>query len=111
MTAYSHTRGIKTPHNAKEYIILATLENTLTQIKQYTISNLMHMQTTIIFLIIFPCNAIFKYSSINANFHNLKKQSDLGLKSLTQGYNAKPTSLQWFTINTHFTMKGTISSL
>ena len=46
----------------------------------------------------------------NAIFHKLKKQSDWGLKSLTQGNNAKPTYLQWFTINTHFSMKGTISS-
>ena len=33
----------KSPHNAKEYIIPTVLENTLTHIKQYTISNLMHM--------------------------------------------------------------------
>ncbi len=39
----SHKRD-KSAHNAKEYIILAMLENTLTHIKQYTIGNLMHMQ-------------------------------------------------------------------
>ena len=46
----------------------------------------------------------------NIIYHNLKKQADWGLKSLTQGYNAKPTPLQRFAINTHFSMKGTISS-
>lgn len=46
MTKNSHTRGDKSRHNAKEYIILAVLESTLTHIKQYTINNVVHMQTT-----------------------------------------------------------------
>lgn len=52
------------------------------------------MQTTLIPLIIFHAMQHLNIHQFNTNFHKLMKQSYWGLNSLTQGYNAKPTSLQ-----------------